>query len=865
MTKDELLTKLREFRENLKYEDNLQSEKQSREKELDNISSHREILMNDIRNLEQKLSDDENYISFTYIKNQSKIYDLQTKLDKIMEEKAQNEADISYNNYRIGLIHGEIEAGNSLLSEAQKELEEYGKEFRNLGTNPNPEDDNRIKQKMDKVRKDIDWLMKELDSLNQELDELSQHNRDLDKNATRLISNENRYQKLLDNVKERDQIDAKDNIDHVKKDEDQRKLLKLQSIVDSFNNREKYLSFDLPLELDELITNIEEDKITNDGVLNKLKQIRYDLPVSISKNYSNIDDEIAENHRLQADVLMEKTALEQKLSDEQNYHPSIFAIEVMQQEILDLNNMIAKYDSDIKNYDVTLIIYDNTKKSIELDINREESKKKDLEQKLSDLKLQIVVLPNDVYEQRKSDIEKEKKKIEKEIDGIDKQIDKLRKTSLSIDLTGTLLKKDKKNIESLKNNAIKDLEARKKEINEKASVNRFAMAEDQQKLYSLNAQLDMLKARERAIDYDYEVNLDDLIIKLGKEKENNNSSLSPKEKQSTIVSSISIDEDLKNQKMDQLPLNDQIDNNTEKSDELKEGQTNRSLVPATDNLPISIDDGKPIPIVGWKKASSKLLNLAKKHWKKIAVAILAVLIALIAKACNKEGQYNPVDTSSISSTMEESDLPDISVDIDDLNPGTDISEPGQDQDQDQDQDQEPEPDQDQDQDQEPDQDQDQDQEPDQDQDQDQEPGQDQDQDQEPEPEKIVTQEVAPGEVGIVQTDDTNVAVTDNVKPIEGETDSIQQQIAQELLDNLKENNVGNTDYTEDPNLTSSSVSDDGTITNTYEDTTNDSEYTVNDAVDDYVEKHYGENSDALRDALKELNDLAREELGGKTK
>ena len=63
MTKDELLTKLREFRENLKYEDNLQSEKQSREKELDNISSHREILMNDIRNLEQKLSNNDNYIS----------------------------------------------------------------------------------------------------------------------------------------------------------------------------------------------------------------------------------------------------------------------------------------------------------------------------------------------------------------------------------------------------------------------------------------------------------------------------------------------------------------------------------------------------------------------------------------------------------------------------------------------------------------------------------------------------------------------------------------------------------------------------------------------------------------------------------
>ena len=110
-----------------------------------------------------------------------------------------------------------------------------------------------------------------------------------------------------------------------------------------------------------------------------------------------------------------------------------------------------------------------------------------------------------------------------------------------------------------------------------------------------------------------------------------------------------------------------------------------------------------------------------------------------------------------------------------------------------------------------------------------------------------------------------MAVTDNVKPIGGETDSIQQQIAEELIDNLNKNNVGSTDYTEDPNLISSSLGDDGTITNKYEDTTSDSEYTVNDAVDDYVEQHYGENSDALREAMKELNDLAREELGGKTK
>ena len=48
------------------------------------------------------------------------------------------------------------------------------------------------------------------------------------------------------------------------------------------------------------------------------------------------------------------------------------------------------------------------------------------------------------------------------------------------------------------------------------------MAEDQQKLSSLNAQLAMLKAREKSIEYDYETNLDDVIARLNKEKENSN-------------------------------------------------------------------------------------------------------------------------------------------------------------------------------------------------------------------------------------------------------------------------------------------------------------------------------------------------------
>ena len=110
----------------------------------------------------------------------------------------------------------------------------------------------------------------------------------------------------------------------------------------------------------------------------------------------------------------------------------------------------------------------------------------------------------------------------------------------------------------------------------------------------------------------------------------------------------------------------------------------------------------------------------------------------------------------------------------------------------------------------------------------------------------------------------------------GKSDSLQQVVADELLDNLNKNNVGNANYSEDPNLVSSSVDDNGTITNKFEDTTTgNADYTVKDAVDDFVKDHYDVTDDKLDDAydaFKDLNDLFKNELndtksveGGKTK
>ena len=126
-----------------------------------------------------------------------------------------------------------------------------------------------------------------------------------------------------------------------------------------------------------------------------------------------------------------------------------------------------------------------------------------------------------------------------------------------------------------------------------------------------------------------------------------------------------------------------------------------------------------------------------------------------------------------------------------------------------------------------------DKEPDTDIDDDKEPDIDDDK---PEPEiEKVEQVVEPGQVGIFQSGDNNVSVTDNVQLSTGKETTHQQQLAQEIVDRLEQDGFEVGNYTDDPNLISSSVDDNGTITNTYEENTT-SEKTVEDVVKELAEE-----------------------------
>ena len=241
MNKEELLTALKEMQEMLKNDKSSNLAQESSKKEKIEIDDQILILNAQIRDLEAKLADDDNYRKFNYMRNLSKIYDYESKIRKNEETSVKLDAEILSNQSRLNIVNSEIEVCNELLSEAQRELDQAGVEFRNLGKNPSPEEEKSVRQKMESAREDIEIVRIELNNYTQEREELMSNIANLEGRKSILPEQKNRYQNLLENAKKADEKDSKSSVDLAKKSADERKLAQLKSIVQTYNNRKEYI------------------------------------------------------------------------------------------------------------------------------------------------------------------------------------------------------------------------------------------------------------------------------------------------------------------------------------------------------------------------------------------------------------------------------------------------------------------------------------------------------------------------------------------------------------------------------------------------------------------------------------------------
>lgn len=511
--KEELLEKLSEMKQALNS-----STKEEIEKELQQIENNRNNINFDITELELKLSDDSNYPSFTYMRNQTRIYDCKEKLANLEQEKLENNAKISLANARVNYLEGEISACNELLSEDQNALEELGRQLRSLGETPDEELANKITEEINYHRSNITYLMNELNYYEEERKENVNNLNSYNSKAPQLEDEITKFNDLLVDLNNQEEIDSKNLIDNDKKQQDEEKLKQLKQQIDVLNSRYDYLSYDVSSELVELMYNVENDELDNNQIIEKLNEIKNKIP----SNYMEKDyNAIAENNSLRTELSNQKAALELKLSDEVNYTPSVFEVEVMHEEISSLENSIFNQEANISSVSAEIGRFERIKQSIDFDIKNSENRITELEHQKESLKLRNILSAK--TEEETKLISKELKEITKEIENIQSKIARLQKANLEIDLSNVMRKNVKKNLELIKNKDVKELESKRESLNDRKTVNKLAMQEDKKRLQIVTDQITALEHEGRLLNYEFEAGFYEIQEKLNDNKANLNS------------------------------------------------------------------------------------------------------------------------------------------------------------------------------------------------------------------------------------------------------------------------------------------------------------------------------------------------------
>jgi len=623
MTKEQLIERLSQF---VNYLDNDKTLTDNSE-EIKEIEKSRQKLIFEANLLERKLQDDSNYQSFNYIKNQSKKYDYEVKIASLEQNQLQIKADTKNDNYRLNVLEVEISSTNSLLSQEQKELEELGVAYRALGENPTKDDEEKITSRMQYHRENITWLMSELNNFTKEQDELRKTIEENNKRLEELDNYKNRYQVLLDEINENDLNDTK--IDQIKKENDERKLLELKALINSFNHREDYLSFNLSLELFGIINELENDNITTQEALDSLKDIKSNIPsFSVTKDYSKVEEELETNRRMQAELSAEKAHLEEKLSDEQNY-TSIFASEMVQQDIKELENKISRYDSNIASIEAEIANISNINKANDIEIINLNAEISKLEIINDEIRLRSVLLSNVLTDQGLKVLEKEKSNNKKEIDKLKTKIERIQKSIVEAELIISLKKKYIKSLEVIKNKDVKDLASKKELLNDNI-VDKNAIVKDQLELEDITKQIQILKNNENNITFDYEEELDKLITELEKTNEAN------------VENTVREPEKLEPEFDDFYPI-----------DEIKE--KNLPVLSIKQEI-VKYGDDDIIPVSFWKKAKDKVLEKLKDKVfvRRVKAGFAALLVSFgIGYGVEKMSNTNELPNNSSDAIYDE--------------------------------------------------------------------------------------------------------------------------------------------------------------------------------------------------------------------
>lgn len=454
--------------------------------ELEDLNISKKIVENEIAKLEEKISDNSNYPVFDYINTRSKINNIDRALTSLSEKIVSNDFIVDNENTSVQLLDSEIEKLNAQISETQQQLDDIGRKLRSLGENPDKDLEEEYSKSLQEKRENLTNLNDELEACEENkkssldsVEKLKDSNRQL----TELI---NRYDKLKENLNEREK--NKEDYDKSKKRLDESRLVELKSSLDAINSRNNYINGTV---ISELISDIENNNISDEDINNRLLELKNNIPSDYIENSSDIIEKVKEK---QDNLTMLISDLQTKLSDEVNYTPSIFATEVYSDEIIDYESRIKSYDNEMSNKDLYISKLEKGIDGINRNITIKEAKIIELQNRIDYLRFEMT--DSSYSKQDLDSFTKEISKNKKEIENIRKQIERLNKNISTKETLISSLKKDRKEVENIKNADLKALEGLRATLDDRKTLDRVSIANDKKQLEVYLSERKLLESLE---------------------------------------------------------------------------------------------------------------------------------------------------------------------------------------------------------------------------------------------------------------------------------------------------------------------------------------------------------------------------------
>ena len=359
MNKEELLERLRELQTQLGASSIV-------EEQVKILDEHYEIksgIEAEINQLLVKTSNDKNY---TKTKDTaSNVSRLERENSQIDVNLANLEAEIARVGYQQSNIDSEIEAAEQLIIAGRGEIDEI-----NLALEQSLEDDQIAKLNAQRVATEqaISSLEHSIERLNREKEVANKTLNELEERKTTSEIQKTTYEAMLEEAKG---VQPETYVDELERSKDRERLAELRKTLRSLSTKSELLSFDISGELSDIIAGVENDTFTPEQTRVRIQELYDNIPMELfAGDYTNREDAIRENHEAQSLYVGKIAALEDKLSNDDNYRLSVFEIERneidSEKEKVRISALLAAsvatikaLEHELKNNQINLSIQDN--------------------------------------------------------------------------------------------------------------------------------------------------------------------------------------------------------------------------------------------------------------------------------------------------------------------------------------------------------------------------------------------------------------------------------------------------------------------------------------------------------------------------